>query len=239
VLNEALRQQHSWREDGVDLTIAVNISAHSLRPSSNLPEIVAELTETWRTAPHSLTLELTEGALTEADAPEIMSRLHEMGHRLSIDDFGAGYSSLGYLQRLPVVAVRYPRDCDTLTGSRCGSEVCSGVLEPVIAPEQLVVDRDRRHADHAGRVRRVGRVVQRLLDLRVARRRRQLMCVDSDLPAGFSDVGEDAQLCSTLEGVAIRLQRELASQAHGEGERRRAHRAQVVGRPRVGPSHRR
>jgi diguanylate cyclase len=102
VLNEALRQQHSWREDGVDLTIAVNISAHSLRPSSNLPEIVAELTETWRTAPHSLTLELTEGALTEADAPEIMSRLHEMGHRLSIDDFGAGYSSLGYLQRLPV-----------------------------------------------------------------------------------------------------------------------------------------
>jgi EAL domain-containing protein (putative c-di-GMP-specific phosphodiesterase class I) len=109
VLNEALRQQHSWREDGVDLTVAVNISAHSLRPSSNLPEIVAELTDTWSTAPQSLTLELTEGALIEAEAPEIMSRLHEMGQRLSIDDFGAGYSSLGYLQRLPVDELKIDR----------------------------------------------------------------------------------------------------------------------------------
>jgi diguanylate cyclase (GGDEF)-like protein/PAS domain S-box-containing protein len=109
VLNEALRQQHSWREDGVDLTIAVNISAHSLRPSSNLPEIVAELTDTWNTAPHSLTLELTEGALIEAEAPAIMGRLHEMGQRLSIDDFGAGYSSLGYLQRLPVDELKIDR----------------------------------------------------------------------------------------------------------------------------------
>jgi diguanylate cyclase (GGDEF)-like protein/PAS domain S-box-containing protein len=102
VLNEAMRQQVVWRQAGIHLTIAVNISAHSLRPNSNLPEIVAELTRTWGTVATTLTLELTEGALIEADAPETLARLHEMGPRIAIDDFGTGYSSLAYLHGLPV-----------------------------------------------------------------------------------------------------------------------------------------
>ena len=109
VLNEALRQQQIWRDEGVDLTMAVNISAHSLRPSSNLPDTVAELTEAWSTPPDRLTLELTEGALIEAAAPEILGRLHNMGERMSIDDFGTGYSSLAYLQRLSVDELKIDR----------------------------------------------------------------------------------------------------------------------------------
>jgi EAL domain-containing protein (putative c-di-GMP-specific phosphodiesterase class I) len=53
-------------------------------------------------APGRLILELTESALIEASAPEILGQLHGMGDKLSIDDFGTGYSSLAYLQRLPV-----------------------------------------------------------------------------------------------------------------------------------------
>ena len=102
VLNEALRQQRIWRDQGIDLTMAVNISGRSLRPSSNLPHMVAELTETWGTAPGRLTLELTEGALIDAPSPDVLEELHTMGERISIDDFGTGYSSLAYLQRLPV-----------------------------------------------------------------------------------------------------------------------------------------
>jgi diguanylate cyclase (GGDEF)-like protein/PAS domain S-box-containing protein len=109
VLNEALRQQRIWCEQGLDLTMAVNISAHSLRSNTNLPETVAELTETWGTAPGRLTLELTEGALIEAAAPEILGRLHDMGEKMSIDDFGTGYSSLAYLQRLPVDEIKIDR----------------------------------------------------------------------------------------------------------------------------------
>lgn len=109
VLNEVLRQQQVWREAGHHLTVAVNIAAHSLRPSSNLPETVAELTETWGTVANSLTLELTEGALIETHAPEILSRLHEMGQRISIDDFGTGYSSLAYLHGLPVDELKIDR----------------------------------------------------------------------------------------------------------------------------------
>jgi len=109
VLNESLRQQHIWLNQGVDLTVAVNISGHSLGPGSSLPEMVAELTETWGTAPRRLTLELTEGSLAESAAPEILSRLHAMGETMSIDDFGTGYSSLAYLQRLPVDEIKIDR----------------------------------------------------------------------------------------------------------------------------------
>src|SRR5437763_7416774 len=50
-------------------------------------------------------------------------------------------------------------------------QVGGGVVEPVIAPEQLLADRDRGHAEHAAIVRRVGGLAQRLLDLRVDRTR--------------------------------------------------------------------
>jgi diguanylate cyclase (GGDEF)-like protein/PAS domain S-box-containing protein len=102
VLNEALRQQREWLEQGIDLTVAVNISARSLGSRSPLPDVVHELTETWKTPAGRLILELTESALIEASAPEILAQLHGMGQTLSIDDFGTGYSSLAYLQRLPV-----------------------------------------------------------------------------------------------------------------------------------------
>jgi diguanylate cyclase (GGDEF)-like protein/PAS domain S-box-containing protein len=109
VLNAALRQQRAWRDEGLDLTMAVNVSARSLRQASSLPDTVAELTELWGTAPGGLILELTEGALIEETAPAVLGRLHDMGQMLSIDDFGTGYSSLAYLQRLPVDEIKVDR----------------------------------------------------------------------------------------------------------------------------------
>jgi diguanylate cyclase (GGDEF)-like protein len=109
VLNQALRQQRIWLDQGVDLTLAVNISGRSLAAGSTLPDTVAELTDAWGTAPDRLTLELTEGSLIETAAPEVLERLHRMGEIMSIDDFGTGYSSLAYLQRLPVDEIKIGR----------------------------------------------------------------------------------------------------------------------------------
>ena len=109
VLNSALRQQHEWREAGIELTVAVNVSARSLGYESSLPDTIAELTETWDTALGQLILELTESGLIEAAAPDMLTRLHSMGEKLSIDDFGTGYSSLAYLQRLPVDELKIDR----------------------------------------------------------------------------------------------------------------------------------
>jgi diguanylate cyclase (GGDEF)-like protein/PAS domain S-box-containing protein len=102
VLNDALRQQQTWRGEGVDLTVAVNISARTLQPNGDLPDTVAELAGIWGSAPDRLTLELTESTLIEPAAPDVLARLHEMGGKVSVDDFGTGYSSLAYLQNLPV-----------------------------------------------------------------------------------------------------------------------------------------
>jgi diguanylate cyclase (GGDEF)-like protein/PAS domain S-box-containing protein len=123
VLNEALRQQRIWSDEGIDLTMAVNIFAGSLRPRSKLAETVADLTETWDTPPDRLTLELTEGALIEASAPEILTRLHNMGERLAIDDYGTGYSSLAYLQRLPVDEIKIDRSFVTPLSTSSDDEV--------------------------------------------------------------------------------------------------------------------
>jgi predicted signal transduction protein with EAL and GGDEF domain len=109
VLNAAMRQQRAWRDEGFDLTMAVNVSARSLGQSGDLPDTFAELTEVWGIASGRVTLELTEGALIEPAAPTVLTRLHEMGGRLSIDDFGTGYSSLAYLQRLPVDEIKIDR----------------------------------------------------------------------------------------------------------------------------------
>jgi diguanylate cyclase (GGDEF)-like protein/PAS domain S-box-containing protein len=108
VLDAALRQQRLWRDAGLDLTMAVNVSARSLRQASTLPDTVAELTQLWGTPPGSLTLELTESALIGDAAPGVLTRLHTMGE-LSIDDFGTGYSSLAYLQRLAVNEIKIDR----------------------------------------------------------------------------------------------------------------------------------
>jgi diguanylate cyclase (GGDEF)-like protein/PAS domain S-box-containing protein len=109
VLAEALHQQRQWCDAGLDLTMAVNISARSLSRGSSLPDTVAQLTETWGVAPGTLILELTENALIDAEGPVVLELLHAMGERVAIDDFGTGHSSLVYLQRLPIDEIKVDR----------------------------------------------------------------------------------------------------------------------------------
>jgi EAL domain-containing protein (putative c-di-GMP-specific phosphodiesterase class I) len=109
VLDKALRQQREWSDAGIDLTMAVNVSARSLTRGSALPDTVAQLTDTWGVEPGSLILELTENALIDAEGPVILELLHAMGERVAIDDFGTGHSSLVYLQRLPIDEIKVDR----------------------------------------------------------------------------------------------------------------------------------
>jgi diguanylate cyclase (GGDEF)-like protein len=107
VLAQALAQWRRWHEEGMDLGIAVNLSAqnfHDLR----LPDEIGELLERWRVPARFLQLEITESMLI-ADpmrAEGVLGRLAAMDLRLEIDDFGTGYSSLAYLKRLPVHGIK-------------------------------------------------------------------------------------------------------------------------------------
>jgi diguanylate cyclase (GGDEF)-like protein len=107
VLKTALRQADSWRRAGLEMTVAVNLSAWILQDVW-FPDEVAELLGAFGIPPSRLELEITESVIMAEPmrALEILSRLSGMGIRLSIDDFGAGYSSLGYLQQLPVQTIK-------------------------------------------------------------------------------------------------------------------------------------
>jgi diguanylate cyclase len=103
LVSEALGQLQRWRDAGLDIHVAVNLSAQSLQ-DVDLPVELADLLWTTGVPASSLTLELTESSIM-ADLPRamrVLNALHAMGIRLAIDDFGTGYSSLSYLRQLPV-----------------------------------------------------------------------------------------------------------------------------------------
>jgi diguanylate cyclase (GGDEF)-like protein len=110
VLDAALRQLRSWLDAGLDLGVAVNLSARNLL-EADLPDQIANLLLTRRVPAERLILEITESTIMAdpARALGVLSRLSEMGIRLSIDDFGVGYSSLSYLKRLPVDEIKIDR----------------------------------------------------------------------------------------------------------------------------------
>jgi diguanylate cyclase (GGDEF)-like protein len=107
VLDTAMRQANAWRSQGLEVTVAVNLSMQNML-DLRLPNDLARLLTSWRLPAGSLELEITESTIM-ADhrrAQTILGRLSKMGVRLSIDDFGTGYSSLQYLQELPVDAIK-------------------------------------------------------------------------------------------------------------------------------------
>ncbi|MFZ5620602.1 MAG: putative bifunctional diguanylate cyclase/phosphodiesterase [Pseudomonadota bacterium] len=110
VIMAALRQAAAWRRTGMELPIAVNLSAHSLRDREFLGRLERMFID-WEASADWLEFEITESAIMDdpEHALDILRRLHELGIALFIDDFGTGYSSLSYLQRLPVDALKIDR----------------------------------------------------------------------------------------------------------------------------------
>jgi len=109
-LNSALRQCAVWR-DRENFVISVNVSARDLL-DPNLPDLIQRSIATWGVDPSRLTLELTETAMMQdrRNTLDVLNRLSRIGLSLSIDDFGSGYSSLTYLQKLPVDELKIEKD---------------------------------------------------------------------------------------------------------------------------------
>ena len=107
LLESALRQSKEWREDGLNLSVAVNLSVQNLM-DLQLPDDLGRLMERWSAPPAALHLEITESTIMSEPrrAMAVLTRLSEMGVELAIDDFGTGYSSLAYLKQLPVSTIK-------------------------------------------------------------------------------------------------------------------------------------
>ena len=110
VLNSAMRCLMMWQRDGHDIGVAVNLPASMLLDSS-LVNMMESLLSIWDIEPGRLTLEVTESAIM-ADVDKCfatMSRLKELGARISIDDFGTGYSSFSYFKNIPADELKIDR----------------------------------------------------------------------------------------------------------------------------------
>jgi EAL domain-containing protein (putative c-di-GMP-specific phosphodiesterase class I) len=107
VLDLAIAQCRAWHDRGLDITVAVNVSARNLH-HTHLADDAAALLEKWSVSATSLELEITESAVM-ADprrATEVLQSLNALGIETILDDFGTGYSSLTYLKRLPVSQIK-------------------------------------------------------------------------------------------------------------------------------------
>ncbi len=102
-LDAAVREAARWFSAGIELAVSVNLSTRDLI-DIQLPDEIERMLGTWRVPPSRLELEITESVLM-ADperAAAVLEQLSRLGVKISIDDFGSGYSSLGYLKRLHV-----------------------------------------------------------------------------------------------------------------------------------------
>jgi len=128
VLRRALKDAKSWPDD---LYVAVNLSPLQVRDRT-IVEIVRSALEETGVSPSRLMLEITEGVLI--DNPEEMLKriedLHRLGVRIALDDFGSGYSNLGYLQRFPLDKLKIDRSFVTALGKSSNGGV---IIQAIVA----------------------------------------------------------------------------------------------------------
>jgi diguanylate cyclase (GGDEF)-like protein len=110
VLDEACRQARIWRNHGLRMRVAVNLSVRQLLQPHLVQQIQAIL-EHHQIHPSLLTCEITESLAIEniKSSGKAMRRLLQAGVHLSIDDFGTGYANLSYLRDLPVQELKIDR----------------------------------------------------------------------------------------------------------------------------------
>ncbi|MFG1431679.1 EAL domain-containing protein [Xanthobacter sp. V2C-8] len=125
MLERACADSRDWPDD---ITVAVNLSPPQLL-DRDLPATILSLLSRMGVPPRRIELEITETALLQdfETARRTMSALREAGMRMSLDDFGTGFSSLRHLQELPLDKIKIDRSftCRLLEDAHCRKIVSS------------------------------------------------------------------------------------------------------------------
>jgi diguanylate cyclase (GGDEF)-like protein len=110
VLREAALQLATWRRQGANATVSVNVASQQFDTGMLVEHVRSALADAGL-EPSALTIEITESSLMRSleVCIEQLSQLRDMGVQIAIDDFGTGYSSLASLQRLPVDSLKIDR----------------------------------------------------------------------------------------------------------------------------------
>jgi len=107
VIEQAIKACRQWHDAGMLLEVSINITVENLN-DPQLQNNLALYLKKYNIEPHFIILEITEnGMMTNPGrSVEVLKQLCDQGLRLSVDDFGTGFSSLSYLQRLPIHEVK-------------------------------------------------------------------------------------------------------------------------------------
>ena len=110
IFRQCLADYEDWRSQGIDLGISINIAPQEMLSRRILPEMYVILEESG-VPPDAITLEVTEESfMADPDrAHAVITEAHFRGLRISIDDFGTGFSSLSYLRDLPIHEIKLDR----------------------------------------------------------------------------------------------------------------------------------
>jgi EAL domain-containing protein (putative c-di-GMP-specific phosphodiesterase class I) len=122
-----LQEANRWP----DLYVAVNLSPLQVRDASIVDLVRSALAES-QVPPSRLMLEITEGVLID-NPDEMVKRigdLHALGVRIALDDFGSGYSNLGYLQRFPLDKLKIDRSFVAALGNSANGGV---IIQAMVA----------------------------------------------------------------------------------------------------------
>ncbi len=127
VLSEAIRCCKSWKDQGLEVGVAANLSARNLG-EADLPDRIGRLLKEHELPTECLTLEITESTIMGEWWAEVIDALNLMGVKLSIDDFGTGFSSLTHLKRLPVQQIKIDRSFITDYARDDGDAAIAGAI---------------------------------------------------------------------------------------------------------------
>ncbi|MDR1889435.1 MAG: EAL domain-containing protein [Zoogloeaceae bacterium] len=132
VLRTACKERARWNDEGINANIKTSVNA-SVRQLTNdhLPEVIRRCLEEYRLEPRMIGIEVTESVAIDPEAPHthILKQIHDMGLIVSIDDFGAGHSSLIYLKYFPVDILKIDQ---ALSKDVVHNKTCSEVIATIV-----------------------------------------------------------------------------------------------------------
>jgi diguanylate cyclase (GGDEF)-like protein len=155
VVSEACRALQTLQSRGLLIPISVNVASQQV-DTEHIVQSIRKWTKLYEVPPQALSVELTEsGIMRDVDhAIAVMKRLREIGVRIALDDFGAGYSSLSHLKSLPLDVMKIDRSlvCGIADNER-DRHIMMSVLQLAKATDLFVVAEGVETAEQAGVLR--------------------------------------------------------------------------------------
>jgi diguanylate cyclase (GGDEF)-like protein len=131
ILEAACQSARIWMREGLDVSVAVNVSPRQFE-QGNLTDTVMDVLKRTGLHPNRLELEITESMAVEnpAKVAEVMGPLRMMGMKLAIDDFGTGHSNLSMLTQLPFDIFKIDRQ---FVSALEGDKQAPAIVEMILA----------------------------------------------------------------------------------------------------------